>query len=47
MKILTVFDSKNSGHSIKPLDDTELAQLEALLVEREGRLWTCRVFMPL
>lgn len=39
MKILTVFDSKNSGYSLKPLDAAELSQLEALLVERDGRLY--------
>jgi len=39
MRILTVFDSKNSGHSLKPLDPSELSQLEALLIERAGRLY--------
>lgn len=39
MKIMTVFDSKDSGHSLKPLDSSELSKLEALLVERDGRLY--------
>lgn len=39
MRILTVFDSKNSGHSGKLLDSSELSQLEALLTERDGRLY--------
>lgn len=39
MRILTVFGNKNSGHSLKPLDSSELSQLEALLIERDGRLY--------
>jgi type I restriction enzyme M protein len=39
MKILSVFGGKNSGYSLKPLDDSELAALDALLVEKNDRLY--------
>jgi type I restriction enzyme M protein len=39
MKILDIFGQSNSKHSLKPLDESELADLEALLLEKNGRLY--------
>ena len=39
MKILEVFDKGGTDHSLKPLDLTELADLEELLHEKNGRLY--------
>jgi type I restriction enzyme M protein len=39
MKILRLFENSTSNHSLKPLDASEIADLEALLVEKNGRLY--------
>ena len=39
MKILEVFDKGRTDHSLKPLDPTELTDLEALLHEKNSRLY--------
>jgi type I restriction enzyme M protein len=37
MRILSLFQGRSSEHSIKPLDVQELVDLEALLVEKDGK----------
>jgi type I restriction enzyme M protein len=39
MKILRLFEGPSSEHGLKLLDASELAELEALLVEKNGRLY--------
>ena len=39
MKILEVFDKGRTDHSLKPLDPTELTDLEALFHEKNSRLY--------
>ena len=39
MKILDIFGRSDSKHSLKPLDESELADLEALLFEKNGRFY--------
>src|SRR4051794_28383203 len=39
MDILSVFDNKNTAHSLGSLDPIEAAELKALLIERGGRLY--------
>jgi hypothetical protein len=39
MRILETFDRSGSDHSLKPLDQTELMALEAILFEKNDRLY--------
>ncbi len=39
MRILEIFDRSGSDHSLKPLDQAELMALEAILFEKNDRLY--------
>ncbi len=39
MRILAIFDRSGSDHSLKPLDQAELTALEAILFEKNDRLY--------
>ena len=39
MKILDIIDRSGSDHSLKPLDQSELTALEAILFEKNERLY--------
>ena len=39
MRVLEIFDKSGSNHTLKPLDPSELTDLEAQLVEKNGRLY--------
>ena len=39
MRVLEIFDKSGSNHTLMPLDPSELTDLEALLVEKNGRLY--------
>jgi type I restriction enzyme M protein len=39
MRILSLFAGAGTEHSIKPADHAEVAQLDAMLIEKNGRLY--------
>ena len=39
LKVLEIFDRSGSDHSLKPLDPAELIALEAILFEKNDRLY--------
>ena len=39
MKVMEIFDRSTSDHSLEPLDPAELTALEAILFEKNNRLY--------